>query len=213
MPLVSGSVEKKKLEKLHRHSILKESLLESVIKGKAAREFVGELIRRGFIDSVNDKMARDLFWNERIKINHKTGSFEPVKPDKELEGDKKIHWEKHTDDDQVKMIRQSLQASGGYGGWGDDEKWEPMGIHTVYITKEKMTDTDHEDMEKEGKHFALVKTKNDILVPVEVNVAMDRVSTTDVGAGSGPGDEQIRRTRLIRSAVAIANMEDTRLTR
>ncbi len=213
LPLVSGAVENKKLEKLHRHPTLKESLLESVIKGKAAREFVGELIRRGYIDSVNDKMARDLFWNERIKINHKTGKFEPVKSEKDLEGDKNIHWEKHTDDDQVKMIQQSLQASGGYGGWGDDEKWKPMGIHTVYITKEKMTDTDHEDMEKEGKHFALVKTKDNILVPVEVNVAMDRVSTTDVGAGSGPGDEQVRRNRLIRSAVSIANQEDTKLTR
>ncbi|KKL89111.1 hypothetical protein LCGC14_1917970, partial [marine sediment metagenome] len=215
IPLISGAVENKKLEKIQRHTALRESLIESVIKGRSAREFVGELIRRKIITAVNDKMARDLFWNERIKINHETGAFDPVKPDKDIEsGHKLITWEKHTDDDQVKMVQQSLQASGGYSGFsGDDDKWTPMGIHRVYITKEKMIDNDHDDFERHAKHFVMALTKDNILIPVEVNLAMDRTSTTDVGTGMGGADNQIRRAKLINSVVALANTEKTKLTK
>ncbi len=216
IPLISGAVEKKKLEKLQRHTALRESLIESVIKGRSAREFVGELIRRKIITAVNDKMARDLFWNERIKINHETGSFDPVKPEKDITSDPKhITWEKHTDDDQVKMVKQSLQASGGYSGSfsGDEDKWTPMGIHKVYITKEKMIDNDHDDYERHAKHFVMALTKDNLLVPVEVNLAMDRTSTTDVGTGVGGADNQIRRAKLINSVVALANIEKAKLTK
>lgn len=209
-PLISGAVQKKKLETLQRHTTLRESLIESVIQGRAAREFVGELIRRKIINSVNDKMARDLFWNERIKINHTTGAFDPVKPEKEIQTDKKhITWEKHSDDDAVKMIQQSLRGS---GVGSDDDKWEPMGIHQVYITKEKMVDNEHDDPERDAKHYALAKTKDNVLVPILINLAMDRVSTTDVGTGTGGDENQIRRTKLINSAVALANKEDSKLT-
>ena len=37
----------------------------------AVKEFVGELIRRKIITSVDDKMERSLFWNERSQINKK----------------------------------------------------------------------------------------------------------------------------------------------
>ena len=215
VPLISGAVESKKLEKIQRHSSLRESLIESVIKGRASREFVGELIRRGIIDSVNDKMARDLFWNERIKINQTSGTFDPVKPEKEF--DHGVKWEKHTDNDTVKMIKQSIQSAKGSGSWSDDGKWEPLGIHTVYISKEKMVDSEHDDFEKHGKHFALALTKDRVLVPIQVDMTNDIVSTTDVGTGTGSNldgsDRQVRRSKLINAAVELANAENVKLTK
>lgn len=216
VPLISGAVEGKKLEKIQRHSSLRESLIESVIQGRASREFVGELIRRKIIDSVNDKMARDLFWNERIKINQESGTFDPVQPEKDVPADK-VTWEKHSDNDTVKMIRQSLEAASSSGSWSDDGKWEPLGVHKVYVTKEKMVDSEHDDFEKHSKHFAMALTKDSVLVPIEINMNNDRVSTTDVGTGTGSNpdgtDSQVRRSKLINAAVALANTENAKLTK
>ena len=221
-PLVSGAVDNKKLEKIQRHKILRESILEAVIKGKATKEFVGELIRRGIIDSINDKMSRDLFWSERIQINRTKGTFDPVKPEAEIHSDKgekgSVTWEKHTDDNAVAMIKQSLKSASS--GYSDDKKWDDMGIHQVYITKEKMLDTEHDNFETDAKHFALIRrskpggpkttrTQDDVLVPVMVHMSADRVSTIDVGAV----DDKVRRTRVIKGAAALANKEGLELSR
>jgi hypothetical protein len=213
-PLVSGAVVGKKLEKIQRHKALRESqsLLEAVFKGRATKEFVGELIRRGIIDSINDKMARDLFWNERVQINREAGTFDPVQPETEHKdmGRKKktVTWEKHSNDDAVAMIKQSFQAQSQRG---DNEKWEPLGINTVYITKQKLVDSEHDmhNYEKNAKHFALVKTKDNILIPVAVDIKKDQVSTLDVGAA---GDE-FKRLQLIDAAAALANHEGLELSK
>jgi hypothetical protein len=211
-PLVSGAVQGKKLEKIQRHRALRESLLEAVFKGRATKEFVGELIRRGIIDSINDKMARDLFWNERVQINREKGTFDPVQAEtehKDLGRKKKtVTWEKHTNDDAVAMIKQSFKAQSSHG---DDEKWEPMGISTVYITKQKLVDSEHHmhNYETEAKHFALVKTKDGILIPVVVDINNDKVSTLDVGAA---GDDY-KRLQFIDAAAALANHEGAELSK
>lgn len=210
VPLVSGAVENKKLEKIQRHKTLRESILESVIKGKATKEFVGELIRRGIIDSINDKMSRDLFWNERIQINRKTGTFDPVKPEKEIDSSQdkdKVTWQKHTNDDAVAMIIQSLKSSSG--GYSDDEKWDLMGVHQIYITKEKMLDSEHDNFETDAKHFALVRRKDDVLIPVLVHMKEDRVTTQDVGSIN----DEFKRTKMVKGAAALANSEGLTLSR
>lgn len=209
-PLVSGAVENKKLEKVQRHKSLRESIFESVIKGKATKEFVGELIRRGIIDSINDKMSRDLFWNERIQINRTKGTFDPVKPEKEIDSSEdkdKVTWQKHIDDDAVAMIMQSLKSSSG--GYSDDEKWDKMKIHQVYITKEKMLDSEHDNFETDAKHFALVKREDDVLIPVLVHMSEDRVTTQDVGSIN----DEFKRTKMVKGSAALANSEGLTLSR
>jgi hypothetical protein len=226
LPLVSGAIDNKKLESIQRYKTLRERarlIFESVLGGKVVKEFVGELMRRGIINSINDKMTRDLFWNERVQINRAKGVFEPVNPKGSVESDDeedtkknkgKVVWEKHVDTNAVKMIKQSVETSQDRAG--SSGKWEkifggksPKKGVVVYITKEKLLDTEHDKYETDGKFYAMVKRPDDILVPIMVHVAKDRVSTVDVGNAK----DTWKRLKMIRAAIALANKENLKLGR
>ena len=218
LPLVSGAVRKKVLDNIQRHATLHESartLREAVnqLKGTAVREFVGELMRRKIITSVNDKMARNLFWNERVQINSKTGNFDPVNPSDKIEHKiskkNKVTWEKHTDDKVVAMIRkmfESHQSTGGGDRWADifgATKTPKKGV-TIYITKETLLDDEGQKHEDEGKHFALIKRADNLLVPVMIHSSGDRLKTSDTANAK----DTYKRRHFIRSAAELANHEN-----
>lgn len=221
-PVITGLVISKSLEAMHRHkggvSITAEGVIFEDQNVKATEgigaEFVRELVRQGIIDGVSSQMQKEMFWNDRVQLNTKTGEFEPIRVASKFRTDKEhLEWEEHTNKDLVKQIRNSL-AKNDYGNWSSDtsiSKVEAKDVIGAYVTSTQRK----KGRDEQQVNLVLLKTKQRVLVPALVARGGRAVDTSEITLQGGEVDARYRERHMaiLNSVVALANKEKADLTK
>lgn len=219
-PLITGLVRGKTLIEIHRHSggvEMTESLIREAldIKEKIGREFISMLMRKKLIDEVSPKMQRALFWSERLKLKPETGEFEPSIPSGKVEtGKEHLKWEQYTDKADTTQIRNALGSENEYRKTGIDNI-SPKDVKSVFIAKtEAELSYSHFNQKRQPVNLAIIKTKNNVLVPAVVTSSGSELNVTNIGAiGSPYTFPKKRHTEIVNSTIALANKEHADLTK
>ncbi len=225
-PRITGLVSGKTLEAFHRHSGgveveedgVRESFSlfekdESASKGAGA-ELVKELVKRKLIDDVSTKISKDMFWNDRVKLNTETGEYEAVKADRNFKtSDNAFDWEEHTNNDQVRQIKKALSSESSWNRTGIDEI-DPSDVKAVFLANTERHRGYGNDRDRKPVSYVIIKTKNNALVPAVVSDGGDGVDTTNVSyEGSPYADVGTRHKGILQSTVELANDQKSDLTK
>lgn len=127
LPIITGLVQDMRLSAIKRHSAtVTESFIflediegvKDALTDKAGREFISELYRRKLIDSIDGRIARTLFWQEKMAYNEEEGKYMPREDSTNtVDSGKGLHkWEHITDRNILNQIKGTLYGADGSGG-------------------------------------------------------------------------------------------------
>lgn len=212
-PEISGLVKDRTLTGIQRNtqravaeSFVRESTEKSEMK--AGQLLISELIRNNIIQDVGTEIHKEMFWNERVKLNPETGAFEPVKVKGRFKtGDEHLEWEEHDDPEQVRQIRVALSARHAYGVTPIDTI-DPKSIKSVFITSTSRQD--RYDTEEKAGALVVLKLKNGDLIPAMVFGSGQDISVERIGV-TGTWNRFLANKPVVNSMVGLANKENANL--
>lgn len=213
-PEVSGLVKGRMLVDIQRYrrevteSFVREALEQS--KMKEGQFLISELVRRNIIDDVAPEIHKELFWNERIRLDTDSGAFVPIKAKGKFKtGEKHLEWEEHDDPGEVKQIRAALSSRHAYYKTPVEEL-DPRSIKSVFITQTSRKDL-YNNVERFGT-LVVLKTKKGELIPAMVFGAGDEISVERIGITGNHNQMRINKS-VVDSMIGLANKENATLTK